>query len=69
VLRDAEGWAVIDFKTDRLADDAARDAAAAHYRPQLARYARALERALALDAPPRRELWWLERGEVTVLRD
>jgi ATP-dependent helicase/nuclease subunit A len=67
VLRDERGWAVVDFKTDRLGSEAERDARAAHYAPQLERYAVAVQRALGLAQRPRRELWWLERGEISVL--
>lgn len=67
VFEDATGWAVVDFKSDAVPGATERDARAAHYAPQLARYAEALERALGLDTAPRCELWWLESGDVTVL--
>ncbi|QDU84280.1 ATP-dependent helicase/nuclease subunit A [Planctomycetes bacterium Pla163] len=67
VLADATGWAIVDFKTDALASAEERDTRAAHYAPQLARYAAAIQQGLGLDNPPRRELWWLATGEVSKL--
>ncbi|MEO8197749.1 MAG: UvrD-helicase domain-containing protein [Thermoanaerobaculia bacterium] len=58
---------VADFKTDDLAPDAAAETIAAkleRYRPQLELYGRAVQQALALDRPPRLELWLLATGAV-----
>jgi ATP-dependent exoDNAse (exonuclease V) beta subunit len=67
LYRDGGGALVIaDYKTDREEDDAAL---VARYGPQLAVYAEAAQRALALDAPPRRELWLLRSGRRLVLGD
>ena len=54
---------VVDYKTD--AD--ARPAHAALYRPQLLDYARAVERALGLDAPPITEVMFVRTGTRVVL--
>src|SRR5918992_851032 len=43
-----DGLVVVDYKTDALADDAAIDAAADRYRPQLGAYVLALESALGM---------------------
>jgi len=51
---------VADYKTDRVADDEAMAELVARYRPQLASYARALQEALDLPAPPRTEIWLLD---------
>jgi ATP-dependent helicase/nuclease subunit A len=54
---------IADFKTDRVEGEAL--AARAHaYRPQLETYARAIEWALGLPAPPAMELWFLHAGIV-----
>ena len=50
---------VVDYKTDRLGDDAALQARAAHYAPQGEVYVRAVQEAFGLDARPRFELWFL----------
>jgi hypothetical protein len=51
----------VDWKTGRAGDI---DALVAHHGRQLAAYARALQLALDLPREPRRELWFLARGEV-----
>ncbi len=54
-------WLVVDYKTDRrLAPEEARRL----YAEQLRLYGRAVESALKLPAPPRLELWLLDRGEI-----
>lgn len=61
---------VADFKTDEIpagAAPAAISEKAARYRPQLELYGRAVENALALDRPPRLELWLLAVDAVEVL--
>jgi ATP-dependent helicase/nuclease subunit A len=67
VFCDASGWVVVDFKTDHVPTAEGRAARAAHYAPQLERYAVALQRALALPKLPRRELWWLASGSIDVV--
>ncbi|HKJ25891.1 MAG TPA: hypothetical protein VKB65_13785, partial [Myxococcota bacterium] len=57
-------WVVADYKTDRLGSDAAMRERAAHYAAQGGAYVRAVHEALGLDAPPRFELWFLDRGVV-----
>ena len=60
--RDDDGClVVVDWKTGRAGDI---DALVAHHGRQLAAYARALQLALDLPREPRRELWFLARGEV-----
>jgi ATP-dependent exoDNAse (exonuclease V) beta subunit len=46
LVRTPDGLVVVDYKTDRAPDDDALDAAAAHYTPQGAAYALALEAVL-----------------------
>jgi ATP-dependent helicase/nuclease subunit A len=46
LVRTPDGLVVVDYKTDAAPDDAALDAAAAHYTPQGAAYALALEHVL-----------------------
>lgn len=61
---------VADFKTDDIAADdvvAAVAAKVARYRPQLELYGRAVQSAMALDRPPRLELWLLAADTVEVL--
>jgi len=54
-------WLVVDYKTDRgLAPEEARRL----YGEQLRLYGRAVKSARKLAAPPRLELWLLDRGEV-----
>jgi ATP-dependent helicase/nuclease subunit A len=60
LYRDAEGWRVVDFKTDRLGPGGAAEAAAP-YRVQLGVYARALEAATG--QVPRAGLLFLRSGE------
>lgn len=57
------GLVVADYKTDRVEGEALTERAAA-YRPQLEAYARAVEQALGLDAPPAMELWFLHAGVI-----
>jgi ATP-dependent helicase/nuclease subunit A len=66
LYRDPAGgaWVVADYKTDRVADDAALAARAAVYAPQGAVYARAVQEALELPAPPRVELWFLRADRI-----
>jgi len=65
---DAEAgeYVVVDYKTDRVASAQAREVAE-RYRPQGQVYARAVQAALGLPAPPRFELWFLSPGEVVAL--
>jgi len=55
---------VVDYKTDRTADEAALTARAGLYASQGTAYARAVQRALGLAAPPRVELWFLRADRV-----
>jgi ATP-dependent exoDNAse (exonuclease V) beta subunit len=66
VYRDPAGGGivVVDFKTDRVEEGDRIASRAAAYRPQLETYARALQEALGLVAPPRKELWFLWPDEV-----
>jgi ATP-dependent helicase/nuclease subunit A len=57
-------WVVADYKTDRVAGDAALAARAAVYASQAATYARAVQEALDLSAPPRTELWFLRADRI-----
>jgi ATP-dependent helicase/nuclease subunit A len=57
---------VADYKSDDVTGGAL-DEHAQRYRAQGAAYARAVARALRLDAEPRFELWFLAAGEVRVL--
>ncbi|MDH3519212.1 MAG: UvrD-helicase domain-containing protein [Myxococcales bacterium] len=61
VYRDPESGAfvVVDYKTDRVADDAELAARTRSYARQGAVYQRAVAAALGLDALPRFELWYL----------
>lgn len=61
VLRDGDAWTVVDFKSEALGGRDPRVAAREHT-AQLDLYARALGEALALDSPPRREVWFLKDG-------
>jgi len=68
VYRDPDGGLVVaDYKTDAVADEAALAARVEVYRPQLAAYAGALTAAFGLDAPPRRELWFLAADRIVCL--
>jgi ATP-dependent exoDNAse (exonuclease V) beta subunit len=58
---------VVDYKTDRVEGAAALAERAAHYAGQAASYRRAVKEALALERPPRCELWFLHAGEVVAL--
>jgi ATP-dependent exoDNAse (exonuclease V) beta subunit len=68
LYRDPEsGETVIaDFKSDQMDDDGAA-AKLDRYRPQLELYARAVGDALALDRPPRLELWLLALDRIIPL--
>lgn len=68
VYRDpADGaWVVVDYKTDRVEGDAELQARVDTYAHQGAVYAHALQEALALEQPPRVELWFLHPGAITV---
>ncbi len=57
---------IADYKTDAIDDRARLPERAAAHAPQLDAYARALTAALALEAPPHRELWFLHAD--TILR-
>ena len=55
---------IADYKTDRLESDAGIMDRTERYRPQLAIYAAALEKALDLDEPPHTELWFLHPDRI-----
>ena len=61
VYRDAGGWHVIDFKSDRLDGTSAQEAAS-HYAVQIGLYQRALEAAVG--APASAGLLFLRSGEL-----
>ena len=61
VYRDAGGWRVIDFKSDRL-DGTSAQATASHYAVQIGLYQRAL--AAAVGAPASAALLFLRSGEL-----
>ena len=61
VYRDAGGWHVIDFKSDRL-DGASAQEAASHYAVQIGLYQRAIEAAVG--APASAALLFLRSGEL-----
>jgi ATP-dependent exoDNAse (exonuclease V) beta subunit len=62
LYRDRDGRHVVaDYKTDETDDD---EGLSKRYGNQLAVYARAVERALGLPAPPRAELWLLRSGRI-----
>ena len=61
VYRDAVGWHVIDFKSDRL-DGTSAQQAATHYAVQIGLYQRALEAAVG--APASAALLFLRSGEL-----
>ena len=61
VYRDAGGWHVIDFKSDRLDGTSAQEAAS-HYAVQIGLYQRALEAAVG--APASAALLFLRSGEL-----
>jgi ATP-dependent helicase/nuclease subunit A len=56
--------AVADFKTDRVESRAEIREGTARYRAQGELYVEALRQVLALERPPRFELWFLHAGEV-----
>jgi ATP-dependent helicase/nuclease subunit A len=58
---------VVDFKTDRIPDDATLKERTGAYAPQGRLYARALHEALALAQPPRIEFWFLAAERVETL--
>ena len=64
LYRDEEELVVADYKSDRVETEDEIERAVAHHAPQLARYAEAVELALELDRPVRRELWFLHAGRV-----
>ncbi len=61
---------IADFKTDEIAADEVASTIAAkviRYRPQLELYGRAVATALALDRPPRLELWFMAVDRIEVV--
>jgi ATP-dependent exoDNAse (exonuclease V) beta subunit len=60
-------FVVVDYKTDRVAGEAALAERAARYAGQAAHYRRAVQEALDLPQPPRFELWFLHAGAVLPL--
>ncbi len=68
LFRDPEdgAWVVADYKTDDVAA-ADLDARAAAYASQARAYARAVQDALGLEAPPRAELWFLRRDAAVIV--
>jgi ATP-dependent exoDNAse (exonuclease V) beta subunit len=60
---DRDEWVVVDYKTDRIEDEADLEGKLARYAPQAALYAQAVQGALGLSEPPRVELWWLDRDQ------
>ncbi len=67
VYRDGGRLVVADYKTDRVDDGPELAARVAAYRPQLERYAAALEQALDLPGPPLTELWFLHADRIVRL--
>jgi ATP-dependent exoDNAse (exonuclease V) beta subunit len=67
VYTDGGRLVVVDFKTDDLGSDDELAARVGHYRPQLERYAAALQSALELDEPPAMELWFLAADRIVRL--
>jgi len=66
LYKDADGeYVVADYKTDRKTDPSVLDET---YGPQLSIYARAVQLALSLPSPPRRELWLLRTATLHILR-
>ena len=61
VYRDAGGWHVIDFKSDRLDGTSAQEAAS-HYAVQIGLYQRAIEAAIG--EPASAGLLFLRSGEL-----
>lgn len=66
LLREGTGYVVVDYKTDRLADDAALEARADAYAAQGEVYARAVREAFDLAESPRFELWFLAHDRCVV---
>lgn len=58
------GIIVVDYKTDVVGGEAELDERARAYSSQIDLYARAVQEALALEQPPRCELWFLEAGVI-----
>ena len=58
----ADGWTVVDFKTDHVSGETARNERAERYRSQLNAYSQALERVLEKQVT-RRVLYFLTPGE------
>ena len=67
VVADSDGLVVVDFKTDELASEGELAGRVAHHRPQLERYAAALQSALDLDRRPAMELWFLAADRIVRL--
>ena len=67
VYTDGGRLVVVDFKTDDLGSAGELPARVAHHRPQLERYAAALQSALELDEPPAMELWFLAADRIVRL--
>jgi len=67
VYTDGGRLVVVDFKTDDLESADELAARVAHHRPQLERYAAALQSALELDEPPAMELWFLAADRIVRL--
>jgi ATP-dependent exoDNAse (exonuclease V) beta subunit len=57
-------WVVVDFKTDLVENASVLHEKRERYRGQAAAYTRAVQEALALTAPPRFELWFLDADRV-----
>ncbi|MBK6848691.1 MAG: UvrD-helicase domain-containing protein [Proteobacteria bacterium] len=55
---------IVDYKTDRVGDEAELAARVAEHLPQGRRYQQALLQALELTTPPRFELWFLGAGRI-----
>ena len=66
IYRDPESGAVVvaDYKTDRIEDRGDLEGRRAQYARQGAGYVRAVQEALALEAPPRFELWFLDADRI-----
>ncbi len=63
LYRTSAGWAIADFKTDDLRDEAGLTQVLPKYRAQLRRYAEAVTGLLNLPAPPRAQLVFLNWRE------
>ena len=64
LYRDGNDWVVADYKSDRVCTDEEIARAAESHAPQISRYADAVQQALGLERPVRRELWFLQAGRV-----